>query len=251
MNIGVIDSGIGGLTVLFDIVERFPNCNYYYLGDSKNCPYGKKSEEQIKEFSYKIVKYLCNNKNINLLVIACNSISSVASEYLKEKFKNLIIIETVIPTSLYVKELNSKKLGLIATNATIKSKMYEKYLKEYKIYSKACPIFVDIVENINITKKEKDEIVKNELKDIINKNIDTLILGCTHYPLLVDSIEKVFKGNIVTSSKAIILELEKYIKNNKIKGSVKIYTTGDEKIFKNQIKTMFNKNYEVEKVEIR
>jgi len=250
INIGVIDSGVGGLTVLFDIIKVFPNCNYFYIGDSKNCPYGKRSVEEIKKLSFNIVNYLVKNKKIYILVIACNSISSNASLYLKECFKDLIIIETVEPTTNYIKNMECKKIGLIATEATINSKMYESKLENYEVISKACPIFVDIVENINISNDEKDIIVKNELSEIITQNIDTLILGCTHFPLLTNSISKIFDGNIVNSSKAIILELKKYIKDDNEIGNVEINTTGNNKEFENQIKTMFNKNYKVNQIEI-
>ena len=251
MNIGVIDSGIGGLTVLFDVIKEYPNCNYFYLGDSKNCPYGIKSTEEIKNMTYNMVKYLVKNNNIDIVILACNSISCSAYNYLKEEFPNLIIIETITPTTNYIKRIGSKVIGLIATNATINSKMYEKKLNGYQIYSKAIPIFVNIVEDININSDEKVKIVEDELKDILNKNIDTLILGCTHFPLLYSSIRKIYDGNIVTNSNAIINELSKYIKKDNKKGMVKIYTTGNRKIFEEKIKKMFNKNYEVEKVEIR
>ena len=104
-NIGVIDSGIGGLTVLFDVIKGFPNCNYFYIGDSKNCPYGKRSVEEIKRLSFNMVDYLVKTKQINILIIACNSISSNATSYLRDCFKDLIIIETVEPTTKYIKNL--------------------------------------------------------------------------------------------------------------------------------------------------
>lgn len=249
-NIGVIDSGVGGLTVLFDVIKAFPNCNYFYIGDSKNCPYGVRSVEEIKKLSYNMVNYLVINKKIDILIIACNSISSTASTYLKSSFKDLIIIETVDPTTNYVKKLDSKKIGLIATPATINSKMYESKLKEYEVISKACPIFVDIVENTSISNKDKDQIVEEELEEMINKNIDTLILGCTHFPLLIESISKIFKGKIINSSKAIIIELSKYIKNTKEEGSVFITTTGEKEEFQNKIQIMFKKKCNVEHIEI-
>jgi len=250
VNIGVIDSGVGGLTVLFDIINEYPNCNYYYIGDSKHCPYGKRNTEEIKKLSFKLVNYLVINKKIDILVIACNTISSTSTTYLKSQFKDLIIIETVIPTVNYIKNMNVKNIGLIATEATINSKMYEKKLKDYNVIPKACPIFVDIVEDMNSTQNKKDIIVKQELKSLIDQNIDTLILGCTHFPLLTKSISKTFNGKIVNSSKAIIIELEKYIRKNNKKGIVEINTTGNNKMFEKQIKIMFRKEYNVNQIEI-
>lgn len=249
-NIGVIDSGLGGLTVLFDVIEEYPNCNYYYVGDSENCPYGVKSSEEIKKLSYKVVKYLVENKRIDILIIACNSISSTSTNFLKEKFPNLQIIETIIPTSHYAKKyVKNNKIGIIATNATINSHAYENNLKEYEIFSKACPIFVNIVENGFISTAE-EEIIFKELKSVLDNDIDTLILGCTHFPLLIPTIRKVFGGRIVTSSKAILKELDNIlIHENKI-GNLEIYTTSETSIFKEQIKNMFHRNEKVNKIKL-
>ena len=249
-NIGVIDSGVGGLTVLFDIIEKFPNCNYFYIGDSKNCPYGDKNKTEIMNLSYELVNYLVKEKNIDILVIACNSVSSTSLEYLQNKFKNLKIIGTIEPTVSYInKYLNSKRIGIIATNATINSKAYQNGLKEYEIYAKACPNFVKIVESEKIT-EEKEKIVFEDLKNILNHNIDTLILGCTHYPLLIPTIRKVYKNTIVTSSEAIIKNLSNLIDTSKKQGSLKIYTTGREKQFEDLILSMFKRKEKVEHIDL-
>ena len=249
-NIGVIDSGVGGLTVLFDIIEKFPNCNYFYIGDSKNCPYGEKDKTEIMNLSYNLVNYLVKEKNIDILVIACNSVSSTSLEYLQNKFKNLKIIGTIEPTVSYInKYLNSKRIGIIATKATIDSNAYQNGLKEYETYAKACPNFVKIVESGKIT-EEKEKIVFEDLKDILNHNIDTLILGCTHYPLLIPTIRKVYKNMIVTSSEAIIKNLSNLIDTSKKQGSLKIYTTGREKQFEDLILIMFKRKEKVEHIDL-
>ena len=249
-NIGVIDSGVGGLTVLFDIIEKFPNCNYFYIGDSKNCPYGEKDKTEIMNLSYNLVNYLVKEKNIDILVIACNSVSSTSLEYLQNKFKNLKIIGTIEPTVSYInKYLNSKRIGIIATKATIDSNAYQNGLKEYETYAKACPNFVKIVESGKIT-EEKEKIVFEDLKDILNHNIDTLILGCTHYPLLIPTIRKVYKNMIVTSSEAIIKNLSNLIDTSKKQGSLKIYTTGREKQFEDLILSMFKRKEKVEHIDL-
>jgi len=249
-NIGVIDSGVGGLTVLFDVIEEYPNCNYYYIGDSKNCPYGVKSSEEIKGLSYRVVEYLVENKNIDILIIACNSISSTSTSFLKQQFKDLEIIETIIPTSHYAKKyVKNNKIGVIATNATINSKAYEDNLKEYQVFSKACPIFVNIVENGFISTNE-EEIIFKELKSVLDNNIDTLILGCTHFPLLIPTIRKIFGGKIITSSKAILKELDNILVYENKVGILEIYTTGEANVFKEQIKKMFHRNEKINKVEL-
>lgn len=250
MNIGVIDSGVGGLTVLFDVLNKYPSFNYYYVGDSKNCPYGEKNNEQIKELSHKIVNYLVTDKKIDILLIACNSISSTSYDYLKESFPNLIIIETIKPTANYVKNIKDvNKIGVIATNATIKSNAYQNNLNEYEIISKACPEFVEIVEDGIIDKKE-EQIIFNKLDSIIKQNPDALILGCTHFPLLIPTIKKIYNGKIITSSMAMIKELEKYIDTNNDESSLNIYTTGDSNVFKNQLKLMFKKSIDVKTINL-
>lgn len=249
LNIGVIDSGIGGLTVLFDVIKKYPSCNYYYIGDNKNCPYGEKKEAEIKKLSYRLVKYLKDKKNIDILIIACNSISSTSTSYLKNEFKDLIIIETVKPTTDYVKKIGYKNALVIATNATVNSKMYSKNLDNYNVFEKACPKFVEIVEDVNISNDERDLIVYNELINDIN-NIDTIILGCTHFPLLKNSILKFFDGKIIKSSEGIIYELSKYIPNMKSSGKLEIFTTGDNNLFENKLNIMFNKDIKVDKINL-
>lgn len=241
-NIGVIDSGVGGLTVLFDVISKYPNCNYYYIGDSKNCPYGNKTNDEIKTLSLKIVDYLVKNKNIDILIIACNTISSTSLDYLQDKFKDLKIIGTIIPTTNYIKEkIGNKKIGIIATNATINSHAYENNLKNYEVYSKACPKFAQIVESGIIT-KEEEKIIFNDLNDVLINDIDALILGCTHYPLLIPTIRKVYNKTIITSSEAIIEELNKLNINNNSKASLELFTTGDSKNFELLVKKMFKKD---------
>jgi len=250
LNIGVIDSGVGGLTVLFDVYKAFSGYNYYYLGDSKNCPYGTKSCKEIKNLSFKMVEFLVSKKNIDILIIACNSISSTSYEFLKKKFSKLIIIETVMPTAKYIKDKKYKKVGLIATSATVNSKMYEKNLKNCEVVSKACPSFVTLAENINIDKEKKEETVNSELSFLIDKNIDALILGCTHFPLLKKEISKFYKGPLISSSVPIIKELTNYLKPIKSRGSLDIYTTGDSNNFKMQLMHLFNEELNVEKINL-
>ncbi len=249
LNIGVIDSGIGGLTVLFDVIKSYPNCNYFYIGDNKNCPYGEKSATQIKNLSLRLVKYLVDEKKIDILIIACNSISSTSTSYLKKQFKNIKIIETVEPTASYVKQIGFNKALVIATKATVDSKMYVNSLEGHTVYQKACPKFVEIVEDINITNKLKDEIVKDELDEYLNK-VDTIILGCTHFPLLIKSIEKIFKGKIIKSSEGIILKLSDLIPTTNQKGLLKIYTTGNNVLFENKLKKMFGKTVKTENIDL-
>lgn len=243
--IGVIDSGVGGLTVLFELKKRIPNADYIYVGDSLNCPYGTKSNDEIKMLAYRLVKYIIEEKKIDMLVIACNSISSVALSYLKDNF-NIPIVEVINPTIEVAKEKSlNKKIGIIGTNATIASGAYNKGFVGYEVFSKACPIFVDVVENMDdYSESIIDNIVKNELQQIISNNIDTLILGCTHFPILINSIKKVFNGNIITSSEAVARKIENIVGKSDYIGKMEIYTTKDEQEFKNKITSIFNEKYD-------
>lgn len=247
MNIGVIDSGVGGLTILFELIKEYPCNNYFYIADSKNCPYGDKTLDEIKLLTIKMVDYLVNKKHIDILVIACNTISSFMVGYLKEKHKGLIIIDTIIPTCNYVKSLNASKIGLIATSRTIESKMYNNHLPQITLITKACPEWVNIIEN-DVNSIKKQEVVRNDLLGLINKDIDYLLLGCTHYPLLIPYIKRVSNFKVITNTYPVILDIKKYLKKQSGKGRVEIYTTIEEVLFKNKVKSIFNKSVLVKSI---
>ncbi len=238
MKIGIIDSGVGGLTVLFYLMEKL-KFNYYYIADESNCPYGNKSKEEIIILSDILVSKLINNFDIDILVIACNTVASSAYKYLKNKYKNLIIINIIEVTARHVKGNN---IGVIATKRTVKSNKYKKLLSNYIVKQKQVPIFVDIIENISISNQIRNFIVKYELKDFL-KGVDSLVLGCTHYPILIKHIKEIYSGRIITSNYPIYKELLKYKQSKK--SSINIYTTSNCNEFRDKIKYIFDFDIDV------
>lgn len=198
--IGFFDSGIGGLTVVKAVAQLLPNENIVYFGDTARVPYGSKSNETVVEYSLQAANFLLR-KNIKLLVVACNTASSVALKDLK-RFLTIPVIGMIEPGSkLALRESKNGKIGIIGTNATINNKAYSQELKKLnpklKVFEKACPLFVPIAEEGWIDHKATELIAKEYLTELKSKKIDSLVLGCTHYPILKDVIQKVM-GKSVT-----------------------------------------------------
>lgn len=189
MKIGVFDSGIGGLTVLKRLIDKYPNNEYIYYGDTKNIPYGDKSTEELKVLASNIVEFLIS-KNVDMIVIACGTVSSNLSNYLKEKY-NIKIVDIISPVINYLNNSEYEKIGVIATNATINSKIFSKSLNK-DIKEVACPMFVPIIESNNLS--ELENAFNTYLNDLNDRDI--IVLGCTHYPLISNEINKYFDNNI-------------------------------------------------------
>jgi len=217
--IGVFDSGIGGLTVVKRLASTLPNENIIYFGDTARVPYGSKSNSTVIEYSIQNTKFLLQ-KNIKALVVACNTASSIAIPDLKKMF-NIPIIGMIEPGSrmALVKSRNNK-IGVIGTRATIGNLAYSKEIKKLndkvEVFEKPCPLFVPLAEEGWIKHKATYEIAEEYLKELREKEIDTLVLGCTHYPILTEVIQKVIGPKVslidsgVASSELIKTELEKF-----------------------------------------
>ena len=189
MKIGVFDSGIGGLTVLKRLIEKYPNNEYIYYGDTKNVPYGDKSIEELKVLATNSVEFLIE-KGADIIVIACGTISSNLSNYLKEKY-SIKIIDIISPVINYLNNSNYEKIGVIATNATINSKIFSKNINK-DIKEVACPLFVPLIESNNLNKL--NNYFNLYLKDL--KDRDLIVLACTHYPLIRNEIKEYLGNNI-------------------------------------------------------
>ena len=212
MKIGVFDSGIGGLTVLKRLIDKYPNNEYIYYGDTKNIPYGDKSIDELKVLASNIVEFLIS-KNVDMIVIACGTVSSNLSNYLKEKY-NIKIVDIISPVINYLNNSEYEKIGVIATNATINSKVFSKSLNK-DIKEVACPMFVPLIESNNLCELEK--YLDNYLNDI--KDRDIIVLGCTHYPIIKDEINKYLNNNVR------LLDMAECISNitNEGKASIELY----------------------------
>lgn len=191
--IAFFDSGVGGLTVFAKVKKLLPNENYLYFGDTKNMPYGEKSEQQLIEFADRIFKFF-EKQNAKAVVMACNTTSAITYEKLKDNynFKIYPIIQTVCSTLAGLDGV--KSLGVIATPATINSHAYSKgiakYNKDMKVYELAAPNWVRIVEEHRIHQPQSIEQIKEILEVMKKNNPDKIVLACTHYPYLLDVLKK-------------------------------------------------------------
>lgn len=198
--IGVFDSGVGGLTVVREIMNQLPNENIVYFGDTARVPYGNKSKETILAFSRQITQFL-RIKKVKAVVVACNTASALAVEALKEE-NDIPILGVVEPGAKAASETTkNNKIGVIGTVATVNSGIYKEYLRKIKpevqVYSKACPLFVPLVEENWLYDSVTIEIAERYLSELMGDGIDTLVLGCTHYPLLRHTIQKVVGDGVV------------------------------------------------------
>ena len=249
--IGLFDSGLGGLTVLSELKRLMPNENYIYFGDTARVPYGSKSKETIIEYSRQIIKFLIS-KNVKLIIIACGTASSLAFDTVKKEF-NIPIINVISPTA---KSIKSNNIGVIATNATIKSDAWKKEIQkchpDSKVTSKACPLFVPIVEEGLVNTKIADDAVDLYLNNFKKNGIDSLVLGCTHYPILIDKINSYFNKriNLININKACAKEVYTYLKKKKSlkeclgKNHTIAYTTDSVTNFKRNAKTFCNCSFD-------
>lgn len=246
--IGIFDSGLGGLTVLNKLIKIMPDYDYIYFADSARAPYGGKSRKEIYSHTEEAVKFLFK-KNCRLIILACNTASAVALRklqrgYLKKNYPQRRILGVIIPNlETIIDTLNcsrKKKIGIIGTKMTIKSRVYEKELKKIiknlKIYNKYCPELVPLIESdfshTNIT----ETILKKYLKPLQKKNIDMLVLACTHYPILNKQIKKITnnKIKILDTSNKLALKTKYYLKRHpeiekklSKKGQRVFYSTGN------------------------
>ncbi len=276
--IGIFDSGLGGLTVVKEIINLLPNEDIIYLGDTARVPYGNKSKDIIIKYSIQNTKFLLKH-NIKLLVVACNTSSSYAVLKLKKIFKELPIVEVVTPgAKTALKTTKNYKIGVIGTKATIRSRSYEKIIKKFckkaKVYMQATPLFVPLIEegwvdevykNKNYTQQQRinhKNIIKQlaieYLKPLKNQNIDVLVLGCTHYPAIKMILKDIVanKVEIVDSAIETAKEVkEMLVKNNllsnKKTAKIKFYVTDDPHNFKIIGSMLLNKKIRnIRKIEV-
>ncbi len=218
--IGIFDSGVGGLTVFKSIRETFPQEDIVYFGDTARVPYGPKSKKTVIDYSIQNTRFLLQH-NIKLLVIACNTSSSVAIPYI-QKITSIPVIGVILPGAEAAYNISSnKRIGIIGTEGTIRSNAYVdeilKFNDSVETFSKACPLFVSLVEEGWIKNPATEIIIDNYLSYFKEKDIDTLVLGCTHYPVLSPVLNKYFEGkvNLVDSSHAILSKIQQYVDEDK------------------------------------
>ena len=215
--IGIFDSGLGGLTVLKKLQQTFPHESFIYIGDTAHVPYGNKSKKAIIHYSESISKYLINQQ-VKLIVIACNTASAVALQPLNMRF-NIPIIDVITPIKhTILQQKTITKVGVIGTYNTIQSNAYYNTLKainqNIQVVQRACPLFVPIIEEGLQNDAIAHLAIKKYLAIFCNDNIELLILGCTHYPLIQQTLQENIASNIqiVDSATATAIYLAQYLK---------------------------------------
>ncbi len=199
--IGIFDSGVGGLTVVKEVMKQLPNESIIYFGDTARVPYGSKSKETVTKFSAQIIRFL-KEQDVKAIIIACNTANSNSIEALRQTFQDIPIVGVVEPGAyMAVQTTRNCKVGVIGTEATIASEKYPQLLKKHnphiEVYTKACPLFVPLVEEGWTTHHVTKEIISEYLQPLVAEQIDTLILGCTHYPMLAEAITSVIGTDII------------------------------------------------------
>lgn len=253
--IGIFDSGVGGLTVLKELKATIPYENYIYIGDTASFPYGSKSKKTIIELCKKRIENLIK-MNVKMIVIACGTATSQALEEM-QKLYAIPIVGIITPTVKYLKEKSIKKIGVIATAGTIRSKGWENKIiasiPDAMVQNKACPLLAPMAEEGWINNQIAKLAVHEYIKDI--KNIEALILGCTHYPLFKDVIRAEIGENvdIINTGKMVANNVKEFINNNKLEndskkeGNTQIYLTDIECNFVNVAKKLMQQ----EKLDIK
>ena len=253
--IGLFDSGVGGTSIWNEIHNLLPNENTIYLADSKNAPYGQKSKEEIIDLSFKNTEFLLH-QNCKIIVVACNTATTNAIKELRTKYDVPFIgIEPAIkPAALQSK---TQTIGILATKGTLNSELFHKSVANHpdvKIIEQIGHGLVQLIENGDIDSAEMEELLKSYLNPMVEKNIDYLVLGCSHYPYLIPQIKKIIppKIKIIDSGEAVAKQTQKILEQNNLlnlskrKSSQIFYTNSEPEVLKNILgnnKTVIYKNF--------
>ncbi len=256
--VGIFDSGIGGLSVWKEIVKLLPNEDIIYYADSGNCPYGKKSQQEIINISEKIVDFLIT-QNCKLIIVACNTATAAAIEHLRAKYNiKFVGMEPAVKPAA----LNSitGKIGVLATSGTFRGKLFNETSKQYAndkdVHIQIGHGLVNAVENGLIKSKETRELLQKYLQPMLDNNVDQIVLGCTHYPFLIDIITQIVDGRakIIDPSYAVAKQAENLLNKDNLQNSLnkianyKFYSTGNTKLLKTVLNQLAYNDLSVEAV---
>ena len=259
--IGVFDSGYGGLTVLKEIVKRLPVYDYIYLGDNAKAPYGTRSFDTVYDYTLQCVEWLLS-KNCPLIILACNTASAKALRTIQQNDlaqygKDKRVLGVIRPSAEIIGNYTStKEIGILGTNGTVESLSYpleiEKFFPEVKIFQHACPLWVPLVENSEYASEGADYFIKKDIHELLKKSgeIDTILLACTHYPLLINKIRKYLpeKVQVISQGEIISASLEDYLSHHSEiekkcsrNGQIEFFTTDSTKDFDRHSAIFFGK----------
>lgn len=257
--IGIFDSGIGGLTVFREVLKELPEYDYIYLGDNARSPYGIRSLPTVYEFTLESISFLFN-KGCNLIILACNTASanalrSIQQNDLPKKWPGKRVLGVIRPTTERMNELSATKhMGIFATEATVRSGSYlieaKQFAPELQIHQQACPLWVPMIENDELDTKALDDVTRRYVDALLGKSpqIDSVLLACTHYPLIHQSIRKHLPDHIriVSQGELVALALRDWLNRNEWMDSIctknstmEFYTTDDTERFNEKASLFF------------
>ncbi len=254
--IGVFDSGLGGLTVVREIQKQLPDESVVFIGDTARTPYGSKDPETLLTFGLELINFL-KDRSVKAVVIACGTISSNGADILKDEHSDIPLFDVITPGVMACAEEAPARVGFIATEASVRSGLFAKLLKKRcpgtKINMRACPLFVPMTEEGWINNVVTQIVAETYLEDWRGQ-IDALVLGCTHYPLLTGVISSVLEGvKIIDMADYTVRQLKKVLDENGMKNSgteppsYQLYTTGYTDKFEKMAGLVLKKGYEVRK----
>ena len=258
--IGIFDSGVGGLSVLRAVRAQMPAENILYFGDQGHIPYGPRPMEQIRDFSEAITNFLLE-KDAKIIVVACNTASAAALTYLREKFPNVKFVGMEPAVKPAAEHTHTGRVGVLATPATFQGALYasvvERFAKGVKLYQNTCNGLVQEIEKGNLNGYETRKILEDALQPMLEKDIDTVVLGCTHYPFVIPLIQEIVGENVrvidpapaVARQAQRLLEAGGMLNESESQGRIKLFTSGDPQVLKSQLPLLLGEEGEVERVE--
>jgi len=251
--IGIFDSGVGGLSVLRAIRVQMPAENILYFGDQGHIPYGPRPMEQIRSFSEAITKFLLE-RDAKLIVVACNTASAAALTYLRGKFLDVKFVGMEPAVKPAAERTQTGKVGILATPATFQGGLYasvvERFANGVELFQNTCNGLVQQIEQGNLNGAETRKILEDALHPMLEQNIDTVVLGCTHYPFVIPLIEQIVGENVrvidpapsVAKQAQRLLEAGGALNESESKGRVKLYTSGDASVLKSQLPLLLDED---------
>lgn len=257
--IGIFDSGVGGISVLRAIREQVPNESVVYFGDQGHIPYGSRPMKQIRSFSEAITNFLLG-QNAKIIVVACNTASAAALKYLREKFPDVGFVGMEPAVKPAAENTQTGKVGVLATPATFQGALYasvvERFANGVELFQDTCPGLVQQIEKGNLDGEETRRILEDSLHPMIEKNIDTIVLGCTHYPFVIPLIQQIVgdKVQVIDPAPAVAKQVGRLLETggmrseSKSKREIKFYTSGDPEFLKSILLVLLGETGDVEKV---
>jgi len=258
--IGIFDSGVGGLSVLRAIRAQMPEESVLYFGDQIHIPHGHRPMEQIREFSEAITNFLLE-RNAKLIVVACNTASAAALKYLREKFSDVQFVGMEPAVKPAAETTQTGKVGVLATPATFQGALYasvvERFANGVELFQNTCNGLVQQIEQGNLNGSETRRILEGALHPMLEKNIDTVVLGCTHYPFVIPLVQEIVgeKVRVIDPAPSVAKQVKRLLEAGEMKndssglGKVALYTSGDPSALKSLLPTLLNEDGNIERVE--